>query len=196
MCSLFHYLLLLTYHNTTHALYLRVCAHIRQWLPHPARSKPAVHLRARSPAPPRPRHSRTLATDTAGKLDVLGHDRDALGVDRAEVGVLEERDEVRLRGLLERQDGGALEAQVRLEVLGDLADETLERELADEQVRRLLVLADLAECNGPRAVPVRLLDATGGRRRLARGLGRELLAGRLATGRLAGGLLGTGHLVA
>jgi hypothetical protein len=56
----------------------------------------------------------------------LGLDRDALGVDGREVGVLEERDEVRLGSLLERHDGRRLEAEVRLEVLRDLADEALE----------------------------------------------------------------------
>ena len=54
------------------------------------------------------------------------HDSDALGVDRGEVGVLEERDEVRLGRLLERHHGGRLEAEVRLEVLCDLANEALE----------------------------------------------------------------------
>ena len=48
---------------------------------------------------------RPLATDPARKLNILGHDRDALGVDRAEVGVLEERGEVGLRRLLKRHDG-------------------------------------------------------------------------------------------
>ena len=37
-----------------------------------------------------------LTTDAAGEQDVLGHDGDALGVDGAEVGVLEEADEVSL----------------------------------------------------------------------------------------------------
>ena len=136
-----------------------------------------------------------LPANAARKLDVLGHDRDALGVDRAEVGVLEEADEVGLGGLLEREDGRALEAEVGLEVLGDLADEALERELADQEVRGLLVPADLAERDGARAVAVGLLDAAGGGGRLARGLGRELLAGRLATGRFAGCLLRTGHFL-
>eukprot|EP00618_Florenciella_parvula_P014003 CAMPEP_0119535604 /NCGR_PEP_ID=MMETSP1344-20130328/48610_1 /TAXON_ID=236787 /ORGANISM="Florenciella parvula, Strain CCMP2471" /LENGTH=234 /DNA_ID=CAMNT_0007577303 /DNA_START=177 /DNA_END=881 /DNA_ORIENTATION=+ len=141
----------------------------------------------------RTRRLGALAADAAGKLDVLRHDGHALGVDGAEVGVLEEADEVGLGGLLKRHDGGALEAEVGLEVLGDLADEALERELADEELGRLLVLADLAEGDGARAVAVRLLDAAGGRRRLAGGLGGELLARGLATGGLAGGLLGTGH---
>ncbi|EEE65135.1 hypothetical protein OsJ_20208 [Oryza sativa Japonica Group] len=72
-----------------------------------------------------------LAADPARELDVLGHDGDALGVDGAQVGVLEQPDEVRLRGLLQGGDGGALEAEVGLEVLGDLADEALEGELAE-----------------------------------------------------------------
>ena len=81
-------------------------------------------------------------------------------MDGAEVGVLEEPNKVGLSGLLEREHGGALEAEVGLEVLGDLADEALERELADEQVRGLLVAADLAEGDGARAVAVGLLDTS------------------------------------
>lgn len=100
-----------------------------------------------------------LATDAAGQLDVLGHDRHALGVDGSQVGVLEEADEVGLGGLLEGQDGRRLEAQVGLEVLGDLADQALEGQLADQEVGRLLVLADLAERDRTGAVAVGLLDA-------------------------------------
>lgn len=43
-------------------------------------------------------------------------------MDGAEVGVLEEGDEVRLDRLLESADGRALEAEVGLEVLGDFTD--------------------------------------------------------------------------
>ena len=134
-----------------------------------------------------------LAADPASKLDILWHDRHALGVDRAEVGVLEERREVGLRRLLERHNGVRLEAKVRLEVLGDLADEALERELAEEELGRLLVATDLTERHSARAVAVGLLHATGGRGGLAGRLGGERLAGRLATGRLTCGLLRAGH---
>ena len=72
-----------------------------------------------------------LAPDATGQLYVLGHDGNTLGVDGAQVGVLEKADQVGLGGLLQGQDGGALEAEVRLEVLGDLADEALEGELAN-----------------------------------------------------------------
>ena len=60
-------------------------------------------------------------------------------MDGAQVGVLEEADEVGLGGLLEGKDGGSLEAKITLEVLRDLANEALEGELADEEVSGLLV---------------------------------------------------------
>ncbi len=44
-----------------------------------------------------------LATDPPGQLDVLRHDGDTLGVDGAQVRVLEEADQVSLAGLLHNQ---------------------------------------------------------------------------------------------
>ena len=41
----------------------------------------------------------SLSTDAASQLDVLGHDGDALGVDGAQVGVLEQAHQVGLAGL-------------------------------------------------------------------------------------------------
>jgi len=134
-------------------------------------------------------------------------------MDSAQVGVLEQGDEIRLDRLLEGTDGRRLEAQIRLEVLGDLTNlcaellasrnqsrqrarvayQALERKLADEQLRRLLVATDLTQSDGTRLVAVRLLDTSGGGRALAGGLGGKLLARGLATGRLAGSLLGTSH---
>ena len=42
----------------------------------------------------------SLATDPPGQLDVLGHDGHTLGVDGAQVGVLEQTDQVGLASLL------------------------------------------------------------------------------------------------
>lgn len=151
-------------------------------------------------------------------------DGDTLSVDSAQVGVLEEGDEVRLDGLLEGTDGGRLEAEIALEVLGDFTNlcgegalarvhcgvmcrdrvqlsrrvddatyQTLEGELADEKLSRLLVATNLTESDGTRLVAVRLLDATGGGGGLAGSLGSELLTRGLATSGLASGLLGTSH---
>jgi hypothetical protein len=50
--------------------------------------------------------------------------------------------------------------EAHLEVLGDLTNQTLEGELADEELRRLLVATNLAERDGTRAEAVRLLDTT------------------------------------
>ena len=135
----------------------------------------------------------TLSTDTAGKLDVLGHDGDTLGVDGAQVGVLKQTNEVSLASLLEGHDGGALEAEVSLEVLGDLTDQALEGQLADEELSRLLVSSDLTESDGSWPVPVGLLDSSGSGGGFAGSLGGQLLPGGLASGRLSCGLLGTCH---
>ena len=63
---------------------------------------------------------------------VLRHDGDPLSVDRAEVGVLKKTHHVGFAGFLDGEDCLALEAQVRLVLLGDLSHESLERQLADQ----------------------------------------------------------------
>ena len=63
-----------------------------------------------------------------------------------QVGVLEERDDVRLGRLMQREDGHGLEAHRGLGVvLRDLAHQPLEGLLADQQLGGLLVLPDLAK---------------------------------------------------
>ena len=49
--------------------------------------------------------SGALTADSAGELHVLGHDGDTLGMDGAEVGVLEDTDDEGLGGFLEGVDG-------------------------------------------------------------------------------------------
>ncbi len=79
----------------------------------------------------------------------------------------------------------------------NFANQALERQLANEQLRGLLVLADLAQGDGPRAEAMRLLDAASCAAKsgmtFARGLGGKLFARRLAASALAGSLLGAGH---
>ena len=139
----------------------------------------------------------TLSTDAAGELDVLGHDGDTLGVDGAQVGVLEETDEVSLGGLLEGHDGGGLEAQVGLEVLSDLPHETLERKLPDKQLGGLLISPNLPQCHCSGSEPVMLLDAPGRGSSSHPGcLGGQLqlLPRNLASSRHTFGLFGPLHI--
>ena len=114
-------------------------------------------------------------------------------MDGTQVGVLEEPHQVGLARLLQRHHRRALEAQVGLEVLRDLAHQPLERQLADQQLRGLLVTANLAQSYRAGPVAMRLLHAAGGRRALAGRLSGQLLARRLATGGLPSSLLSTSH---
>lgn len=64
----------------------------------------------------------------------------------------EQTNQVTLAGFLQGTNGSRLEAQISLEVLGDLANKTLERELANQELGRLLVTADLTKSNSSRAI--------------------------------------------
>ena len=138
---------------------------------------------------------RTLPTDAPGQLDVLGHDGNALCVDGAQVRVFKQTHEVGFSSFLKSQNSRALEAQIALEVLGDLTHKTLEGQLTDQKLGRLLVAADLTKGDGSRPVAVGLLHTTGGGSRFTGSLSSQLLARSLASSRLAGGLLGASHWI-
>ncbi len=137
----------------------------------------------------------TFSTDSAGKLDILGHDGDTLGVDGAQVGIFKETDEVSLRCLLEGHDGRRLESEISLEVLSDFTDKTLERQLADQKLSGFLVTTDLTESDCSRSVTMGLLDSSSGWGALTGGLGCQLFSWGLATSGFTGCLLCTGHCV-
>ena len=138
-------------------------------------------------------HLCSFSADSAGQLNVLGHDGDTLGVDGAQVGVLEKTDEVGLGGFLEGKNGGSLESEVRLEVLCDLSHKSLEGKLSDEKIRGLLVTSDLTKSDGSRSVSVGLLHTSGGGGGFTRSLGGELFTGSFSSGGFSCGLLGMGH---
>jgi len=135
----------------------------------------------------------TLSTDSPGKLDVLWHDGHPLGMDGAQVGVLEKTNQVCLARLLQGHHSRALESQVSLEVLSNLTDKTLEGQFPDEQLSRFLVSSDLPESNSSWPVSVRLLHSSSSWGTLASSLSRQLLPWRLSSGRFASGLLSTSH---
>jgi len=139
---------------------------------------------------------RALTAEAACEGEVLGLNSDTLSVDSSQVGVFEEGDEIGLASLLKGEDGRGLEPKIRLEVLSNFTNKTLERELADEEIRALLVFADFTESDGTGPEAMRLLDTTRGDRSGLLGslLSGELLSWSFATSRLAGGLLGAGHL--
>jgi len=136
-----------------------------------------------------------LTADAAGKLNVLRHDRHTLGVDSAQIGVLEEANKVRLRSFLQGHDRRRLEPQVSFEVLGDLTDKALEGQLTDKQFSALLVPSDLAESDSPRPVAMGLLHTSSSRSTLPCSFGGELLARGFSASALTSGLLRSCHLI-
>ena len=134
-----------------------------------------------------------LSSDSASQLDVLGHDGHTLGVDGAQVGVLEQSNQVGLSGLLQSSDGRGLEAQISLEILSNLTNQSLERQLSQQQLSGLLVSSDLSQGHGSGAEAVRLLHSSGSGTSLTGGLGSHGLTGSLSSGRFTSGLLSSSH---
>jgi hypothetical protein len=97
-----------------------------------------------------------LSANATGKLNVFGNDRDTLGMDGTQITVLKETNRVGLCSLLKSKDGRSLESKFTLEILGELANEMLERNFANEQVRQLLVVMDLTKGDGSWAITVGL----------------------------------------
>jgi len=135
----------------------------------------------------------SLASDSPGKLDILWHDGHTLGVNSAQVGVLEKTNQVGLAGLLKSTNGCALKPEISFEILSNLSYESLEGQLADQQLGGLLVTTNLTKSHGTRAITMGFLHTSGGRCRFSSGLGGQLLPRSLASGRLTGGLLCTSH---
>ena len=126
-------------------------------------------------------HLCSLSADSAGQLNILGHDGDALGVDGAQVGVFKQTNKVSLASFLKSHHSGALETQIGLEVLSDFSNKTLEGQLADQQLSRFLVTTDLTKSDCTRPVTVRFLDSTGSRSALTSCLCGELFTWSFST---------------
>ena len=137
--------------------------------------------------------SGSLTSDSSGELHILWHDGNSLGVDGAEVGVLEESNHVGLSSLLKGKDGGGLESKVGLEVGSDFSDESLERKLSDEELGGFLILSDHSEGDGSWSESVGLLHSGDLGVSLLGGLGNHL-SWSLGTGVLSSGLLSSSHL--
>jgi hypothetical protein len=80
-------------------------------------------------------------------------------VDGTEIGIFEEI-EVSFSSFMEGEDSGALKSDVLLELRTDLADESLEGELSDEELGGLLETSDLTESNTAGSESAGLIDST------------------------------------
>ena len=138
----------------------------------------------------------SFTSNSSGQKDILLHDGDSVSVNGAHVGVFEETNEVGLGGFLEGEDGRRLESGLRLNIVGDILDESLERKLSDQEISGLLVLSDFSGGNGTGSESVGLLDTTGCGGRLLGGLRVELLSGLLDSSRaLSCGGFGSCHFL-
>ena len=123
----------------------------------------------------------TFSTDSASQLDVFGHDGDSLSVDGTQISIFKQTHQVRFACLLQRADGGTLEPQVGLEILGDLPHQPLERQFPDQKLGGFLVTTDFSKRNSPGPVAMRFFHPAGRGGAFPGRFGGQLLAGRFPT---------------
>ena len=136
----------------------------------------------------------SFSSNASGKLDVFGHNCHSLSMDCAQVGVFEQTHQVGLTSLLQSHHGRALEPKVRLKVLSNLTNKSLERKLADQQFGALLIPTDLTKSNCARPVTMRFLYTSRSRSTLSCSFGSKLLPWSLPSCRLTCSLFSTSHL--
>ena len=89
-----------------------------------------------------------LSSDSPGELHVLLPDGHSLGVDAAQVGILENSDQVSLGGFLESDESLSLASKGVIDLHADGSDDSLEGGSWKEEVGRLLVSLDLSQGDG------------------------------------------------
>ena len=95
---------------------------------------------------------------------------------------------------MQSKDGCGLKSEISFVVVGNLSHKSLEGELSDEQLSRLLELSDLSESHGSWSEPMRSLCSTKLGADLAlRGFAGNVLSWCLGSGVLSSGMLCSGH---
>jgi hypothetical protein len=96
-------------------------------------------------------------------------------MDSAQIGVVKKRDEICFNRLLKCANSRGLKAEVCSEVMRNLTDEALERQPADQKLRRFLVPTDLTKSHSSRLVSVGLLNTAGTGCDFSSSLGSKIL---------------------
>ncbi len=135
----------------------------------------------------------SLSPDTTSQLNILRHDSHTLGVNSAQVSILKQSNKISLGSLLQSQHRRALKPKIGLEILGNLPHQSLERQLSDQQLGWLLVLADLTKGDSSRPVTMRLLHSTSSGSWFPCRLRCQLLTGSFSSRRLTRCLLCSRH---
>ena len=89
-----------------------------------------------------------ISSDSSGELHVFLHDGGSLGVDGAEVGVLEDTDEISLRCFLKGYESLSLESEVLIDRSANVSHKSVEWSSWEKHVGGFLISLDLSKSDG------------------------------------------------
>ena len=133
----------------------------------------------------KPIHSYNLwafSAETSSKLHILGLNSNSLSMNSTQIRILKQTDKICLNSLLKSTNSTTLEPQIRLEILCDFPDKSLEGELANEKFGGFLVTTDFSKSDGTGSVTMGFLDTACCRSRFTCCFWGELFARGFASG--------------
>jgi len=135
----------------------------------------------------------SLTTNSSSQLDVFWHDCDSFCMNRTQVGVFKQTNQVCLTCFLKSTNSCTLEAKICLEILSYLSHQPLKRKFTNEQFSGFLVTTNFTQCNCSWPITMWLLHSTSGWSTFPSSLCSKLLARSFATSRFSSCLFGTCH---
>ena len=119
--------------------------------------------------------SSPFTADTPCELNVFNHHCHPFCVNRAQSGILKHAHHESFRSFLKSWHSRRLESEVWFVLSSDFTNQSLERQLANQKLRWLLVFSNLSECHCSRSEPVWLLYPSSSRRVFPRSFISQML---------------------
>merc|ERR1719328_539722 len=115
-------------------------------------------------------------------------------MDGAQVGIFEKSNQISLGCFLKSHDSARLKSQVSLEILSNFTNKSLEGQLANQKLGRLLVTTNFTKSHSTGTITMWFLHSSGSRSRFPCSFCSQLFTRSLSSGGFTGGLFGTSHL--
>merc|ERR1719510_1557385 len=115
-------------------------------------------------------------------------------MDGAQIGIFKKSNQVSLGCFLESHDSARLKPQVGLEILSNFTNKSLEGQLTDQKLSRLLVTTNFTKSHSTRTISMWFLNSSSSRSRFPSSFGSQLFARSLSSSGFTGGLFSTSHL--
>merc|ERR1712156_1380941 len=109
------------------------------------------------------RYLSSFSSDSSCQLDISWHNGYSFCMNGAQVGILHETNKIGFRCFLKCHDSTGLKSQISFVILSNLTNQTLERQLSQQQFSGLLVSSDFSQGYSSWSISMGFLYSSSGR---------------------------------